>query len=184
MSIDEQPGAASPSAESIGLQHGTVPFVLVAIDGIADPAKKDWAARTAAGVMLVHELKGPGWNQDHWKAGIEKLFQFGYGRADVKVSRYWDADHPASVERSDAVTLVVHKPGGALVVVCDYGTGGDLVLNVNTEALGLAGNLKAIDMEGGQPLATTADGKVRFAMKRHDFKLILVEGDPPGQGGR
>ncbi len=39
--------------------------------------------------------------------------------------------------------------------------------------------LKAKDMESGASLPVTAEGKVKFNIKRHDFKLILVEEGSP-----
>lgn len=60
------------------------------------------------------------------------------------------------------------------MVVCDYANGGDLKLSFDA-ALGLSGKFTAKDMESSQPFTLGADGTVQFALKKHDFKMILVE---------
>ncbi len=165
-------------AESIGLQQGNVPIALWLVRGTRDAEHEAWVERTGTGVMLVHEIKTSGAGTIFWGT-YQKMVDYGYGQPGVAVSQYWRADHPAKVEGSDAVSLVVSKPDSAMILVCDYGDGGELGLTLARESLGLQGPIKATDMENGEPLTVTAGGAIQFPLKKHDFKLILVERDQP-----
>ena len=159
-------------AESIGRQFGNVPIVLWLVRG-PDQAKNAWADRTGAGVCLTHEIRPKG-GSAYWPA-YNQLLDFGYGEPGVDVSTYWQERHPARVEGSDAVSLVLHKPGGALVVVSDWGQGGDLALVLDQAALGFKGQtLKATDLESQTELTVDDAGRILFPLKKHDFKTILV----------
>lgn len=163
-------------AESIGRQHGTVPFVLPLAHG-SDPVKVAWARRTGAGARLVHELGAHAWPE--YIEARQRLLDFGYGGPDVRVSNYWQADHPVKVEGSDCATLVASRPGRVVVVVCDYGDGGNLKLRLDAGALGLEGRLTATDMEAGTPLEIGPGEEVLLTIKRHDFRMVLVETAKP-----
>ena len=164
-------------AESIGLQQGNVPFALWLVHA-KNKAKAEWVERTGTGCMLVHEIKTSGGGGIFWTV-FRLMVEYGYGAPDVAVSQYWKADHPATLVGSDAVSLVMSKPGSALVLVCDYGEGGEVVLTLDREALGLRGAVAASDRETGQSLSVTADGAVTFPLKKHDFRLVLVEAPRP-----
>lgn len=166
-------------AESLGVQQGNVPFALWLVNG-GDKAKLDWVARTGTGVMLVHEIKTSGSPAIFWVT-FARMVEYGYGKPDVEVSQYWKKDHPAKVEGTDAATLVVHRPGSALVLVCDYGHGGNVSLVLDRAALGLKGKLSAVDLESGGALPVTANARVGFALRKHDFKLVLVKTVPEGE---
>ncbi|MBT3377844.1 MAG: hypothetical protein HN742_26660 [Lentisphaerae bacterium] len=164
-------------AESIGLQQGNVPFALWLVH-TKDKAQARWVERTGTGCMLVHEIKTSGGGETFW--GIFRLMmEYGYGLPEVKVSQYWKKDHPAALAGSDAVSLVMSKPGSALILVCDYGNGGDLKLTLDQGALGLEGTLAATDRETNSRLRVTPNGTVQFPLKKHDFKLVLVEANTP-----
>lgn len=164
-------------AESLGLQQGNVPFALWLVQADT-PEKLAWVERTGTGVMLVHEIKTSDGGDLFWKI-YHDLLDFGYGKPDVAVSQYWKKGHPARVEGSDAVTLVLSRAGSALVLVCDYGEGGDLVLRLERAALGLPERGVARNVETGQALELAADGAIRFSLRKHDFRLILVAGETP-----
>lgn len=159
-------------AESIGRQHGTVPFVLPLAHG-NDPENVAWARRTGTGATLVHELGTHGWPE--YVEARQRMLDFGYGGPDVEVSNYWQSDHPVKVEGSDCATLVASKPGAALIIVCDYGDGGNLRLRLDAEAVGLTGPLTAMDMEAGAALEVEAGGEILLPIKRHDFRMVLVQ---------
>jgi hypothetical protein len=160
-------------AESIGLQFGNVPFCLWLIRG-PDKENNAWADRTGVGVALTHEIKPQGSPLFYNLYG--KLLEFGYGTHEVKVSQYWKTEHPVRVKGSDAVTLVVYKPGDAIVVVSDWGDGGEMELLLDTKKMGLAGKtFTAKDIEDGTQLqAEPSAGSIKFSMKRHNFKAIRV----------
>lgn len=160
-------------AESIGRQHGMVPFGMVLAD-TKDPAKQAWIQRTAAGVALVHELRFGG-GPKVWRDAFQKLLDFGYGRPEVAVHNYWQPDSPVAVVGTDAATLCVSKPGEAIVVVCDYGQGGDVALKLDARSLGLDGKFSAWNEETGAALPVGPDGRVKFQLGRHDFCVIAVK---------
>ncbi|MBI4025290.1 MAG: hypothetical protein HY360_09945 [Verrucomicrobia bacterium] len=159
-------------AESIGLQHGSVPFALELVQG-PDEKKNAWARRTAAGVMLTHEIKSI-MNSDLYRSCFRLLLQFGYGKPDVRVFNYWQPNNPVRVEGADVATLVMSKPGSAMIVACDYANGGNLTLTLDAKSLGLKSGFAAKDAETGEALPVT-DGKVTFALKKHDFRMVVLE---------
>lgn len=168
--------------ESIGLQAGNVPFGMLLIPGVTDKAKQAWIERTATGMALTHEVKlqGGPWSLPIYCASLDKLFEYGYGKPEVKVYRYWDEAQPVAVAGGDTTTLVCAKPGSALIVVCDWGKGGDLAVKLDRRALDLTGELQARDMEDNKPLPVE-DATVRLEMKKHDFKIVLVQSAAAGR---
>jgi len=161
-------------AESIGLQAGLVPITLGGVVGPEGP-QYEWASRTHFGVAAVHEIK-------MWRAYISgavgsayrKLHEFGYGLDDCKVWRFWDGPQPITISGGTTKALVIARPGKAMVVVTDFGDGGELQMKVDTAKLGLAPSFAAKNAETGEALAV-ADLTVRFRLKRHDFVLIQME---------
>jgi hypothetical protein len=164
-------------AESTGRQSGNVPFLLTLISG-PDEQKNRWAARTCAGVTLTHEIKPQTphyYCLDYW-SNFQRLLEFGYGKAETRVWNYWDENYPLRIEGSDTSSLIVSKPGSAIVVVCDWAKGGDIRMKLDP-SLGLGAQFTATDMESNQPLAIGADGTISFALQKHDFKMVLVRAE-------
>ncbi len=162
-------------AESIGLQQGNIPYCLWLVNG-KDKQKVAWAERTGTGVALTHEIKTYGTPDIFWDT-YKTMLDFGYGRPDVKVSQYWRKDHPVSFAGIDTSSLSMSKPSACLVLVCDWKNGGEAQMSLDKGLFKNDAKLKAKDMESGESLAITPEGKVKFNIKRHDFKLILVEED-------
>jgi hypothetical protein len=163
--------------ESIGRQFGNVPIVLNLIRGTDDQAKLDWAYRTCAGVMLTHELKP--WSKKYGKAdpfwdNYDRLVEFGYGSPQVKVYNYWQKNYPAQIS-GETSSLILSKPKSTFMVVCDYGNGGTFTVKLDTKALGLTGALVAKDAESGEQINVSPAGELSFNLKKHDFKVLLVE---------
>lgn len=167
-------------AQSTGRQAGLVPIVLLGPEFVVGNAEEAaWQYRTAAGVMLTHEIKH-WWMRDTWGspdafwANYDKLLQFGYGQPNVKVFNYWDRHYPAKISGQTS-SLIVSKPKSATLVICDYEKGGDITVKLDTKALGLTGPLKATNTENGQ--AVTIDGEtIRINLKKHDFAVIRIDG--------
>jgi hypothetical protein len=162
-------------AESIGRQFGNVPIVLNLIRG-TDQARLDWAYRTSAAVMLTHELKP--WGKKYGKPdafwnNYDRLTAFGYGAPPVKVWNYWQSDYPAQIS-GETSSLLLSKAGSTLLVVCDYGEGGDFKVRLDAGVLGLKGKLSAKDAESGATLAVSTNGEISFNLKKHDFKVIEI----------
>ena len=168
-------------AESIGRQFGNVPIVLNLING-PDKAKTDWAYRTSAGVMLTHELKtwGKKYGQpDAFWDNYDRLVAFGYGTPQVKVWNYWNKDFPAQIS-GETSALLLTKAGSTpnasrgLLVVCDYGDGGNFKIKLDAKTLGLRGKISARDAESGAALSVSDANEISFDMKKHDFKIIEI----------
>jgi hypothetical protein len=131
--------------------------------------------RTQAGVALTHEIKPSSAHlyPAYWNDYL-RLLEFGYGQPDARVWNYWQEDFPLQISGSETASLVVSKPGQALLVVCDYGNGGDIELTLGPP-LELGGKLTATDTESNEPLMLGDDGVISFSLKKHDFKVIRVE---------
>jgi hypothetical protein len=170
-------------AESIGRQHGNVPFALHLVGPLLTPqddaakAKRKWIDRTYAGVTLIHEIR-PLARVEIIDEMLQALFDYGYGSEAARVFNYWDNDLPVTLSRGDAAHLIVTKPGSAMVVVCDYGSGDDLLVTLDPQRLGISGELSALDVETGGILETVGDRTVKFSLKKHDFKVLRVSGQP------
>lgn len=161
-------------AISIGRQFGNVPFVLTLIAG-TDKDKVAWAQRTAAGVMLTHELKPSPAEvpvADYWQ-NYDRLVEFGYGQPSVKVWNYWQSDFPAKIS-GESSSLLLSKPGSTLLVVCDWGEGGNFKADLDAKALDLTGKLTATDAESGAALPVSDSGSLTFPLKKHDFKVVHI----------
>jgi hypothetical protein len=162
-------------AETIGRQTGCFPSLLAG--GVLD--RKDpryaWMTRTRLGVMLVHELRAWDSGPEADTAFYRKLYEFGYGEPDCRVFNYWDAGHPVKVAGVDARTLALARGKRALVIVTDYGKGGDAKLTLDRAALRLPASATAKDFETGEPITSNAPGEFSFRMKKHDFKAVLLE---------
>jgi hypothetical protein len=163
-------------AESTGKQTGAVPFALGLVSG-SDPAKLDFARRSGSGVLLTHEIKTIDNWSDYWP-NYDRLLQFGYGTPQTRVFNYWQENYPAQISGGETSSLLLSKPGSALIVVCDYGNGGDFKLQLDAAKLGLHGILSATDMETGVPLQVGEKGEVLFSLAQYNFKMILVSTKP------
>lgn len=162
-------------SSSLGRQFGAVPFVLTLIAG-NDQEKIRWAARTAAGVMLTHELKptpASVGTPDFWE-DYDRLVEFGYGGASTKVWNYWQPDYPVKIT-GETSSLLVSKPGELLLIICDWSNGGDLKINLDANLLGFKKLLEVKDAESGSNLPLATDGTISVSLKKHDYKVIHVK---------
>jgi hypothetical protein len=163
-------------AESIGKQTGVVPFALGLVQG-SDPAKLAFARRSGSGVLLTHEIKTIDNWSDYWP-NYDRLLAFGYGTAQAKVWNYWQENYPAQISGGETSSLLLSKPGSALIVVCDYGKGGDFKLQLDAAKLGLHGKISATDMETNARLQISENSEVLFSIPQYDFKMILINTKP------
>ena len=163
---------------NIGRQFGNVPIELTLNQIRAKtPEQVAWINRTAVGVMLTHELK-PLLRQaqnDPFFDNYDRLVQFGYGQPDVKVYNYWQSDYPAQIS-GDTSSLLVCKANHAMIVICDWGGGGDIQVKLDTKVLSLNGALKVTNAETNQPLAV--DGNIiSLHLKKHDFIVLRIDAE-------
>jgi len=101
------------------------------------------------------------------------LVNFGYGQPGVKVYNYWESTFPAKINGQTS-SLIVSKPGSAMLVLCDYGDGGDYTVNLDTKVLSLNGALKATNVETGEAIPVTGN-TLKVNLKKHDFVMIRID---------
>jgi len=169
-------------AQSIGRQSGVVPIVILTpIFIVGTPEEASWQYRTATGVMLTHELKpwssnGQWTKPDPFWENYDRLLEFGYGQPNVRVYNYWEKSYPVKIS-GETSSLLVNKPGSAMLVLCDYGNGGNFNIELDVKALGLNGNLKVTRLESGQSVAVN-NNSFSINLKKHDFEVIHIETAP------
>jgi hypothetical protein len=164
-------------AETIGRQTGAFPLILAG--GHLDPkdprTSRVW--RTRLGVCLVHEIRA--WaSQPASDAELYgKVYAFGYGAPDCRVFNYWEQDHPLRVEGIDARTIALARGGRAVLIVTDYGGGGQARVRFDAARLGLNADARARDLETGAAIAPAAQGVLTLDVKKHDFKAMVLGGE-------
>jgi len=162
-------------AQTLGRQTGCVPLILSG--GLYDRSnpKFPWAMRTRLGVCLVHELRVWDYGPEEEVALLKKLHEFGYGEPDCQVFNYWDDGHPVAVTGTEAKTIALSRGGKAVVVVTDYGDGGDCTVKLEAAKLGVPTAAKATDLETGKAITGDLANGFTFALKKNDFGVLLVE---------
>ena len=168
-------------AQSLGLQAGLIPSV---IDGVLESApERKRLNRTEFGAITVHEIKlgETRVNADELAKAYTTLFGFGYGLKDCRVYRYWEPGQPVLSSLEDVKALVLARPSTehpgkskCLIIVSDFGNGGDVGMTVNAKTIGLRAGYTATDAETGASLPL-AGNKVTFSIARHDFRMIALE---------
>ena len=168
-------------AQSLGLQAGLIPSV---IDGVLESAaKREWLNRTEFGAITVHEIKlgETRVNADELAKAYTTLFGFGYGLEDCRVYRYWEPGQPVTIRAADAKALVLTRPSKdfpghskSLIIVCDFGNGGEVGMKLDATSIGLRAGYTARDAETGTSL-TLAGNRVTFSIAAHDFRMIALE---------
>jgi hypothetical protein len=133
-----------------------------------------WTQRTFAGVSLVHEIIGSGWDPvwNKLREPIMKLTR----RSDVKVYRYWDEEsQPVTAGNPDLPGIVFSIKGQeAIYLVCSYSAKDeDARVTIDPKALGFAGDYKVEDVETNQEVPV-AGNAMAFTLKRHDVRELRV----------
>ncbi len=162
-------------AETIGRQCGNIPLILAGGHTPADDPAYPWMVRTRTGVCLVHEIRVWDWRQELHYEMLGRLFEFGYGTDDCRVYNYWDEGFPLAVEGVDARAIVLVNGPRAIVIVTDYGEGGECTLSLDLAATGVPATVVAKDLETGEPIAGGAPGSVTFPLKKHDLRAVIFE---------
>jgi hypothetical protein len=158
---------------SIGRQFGNFPVVLAPVGG-GTKEQLDWCMRTATGVMLTHEVR---WTNSqarpYWHA-LKKLYDFGYGEPSVQVFNYWDENYPVKIKGLESSSLILKKQDAVLILICDYGNGGNVSIAPDRNKLGLDSNFSASNLETGKPIKISG-GEMRIKLKKHDYIMILLK---------
>lgn len=165
-------------AASLGRQGGNVPVVLAGIRDVTDPQKQAWVERTRAGVCLTHELSIH--EADPLYIRIRQyLFSQGYGTPACRVFNYWD-EHPVlTVAGLDAAWIAIQGKDNVILILTDYGNGGNAILRLDTTALGLPTNFTAVNWEHPEQQYTAQDGALLVpAVAKHDFRILTIQRKP------
>lgn len=168
-------GADLAVAETIGRQVGAWPTILAGGHPKPDDPRVDFMYRTRLGVALVHEISVFDYNPRRDVEIYRKLFEFGYGTGQCRVFNYWRPGHPVRVEGIRACTLAMACGGGAIVVVTDYGEGGQCSVKLDADTLGLKPEATAVDLETDKPIERTGPAGFRFPLSKHDFRILKVQ---------
>lgn len=161
-------------AETIGRQCGNIPLILSGGMRPESDDQKAWLNRTRTGVCLVHELRAWDWQPKEMWDLYCKLFDFGYG-AGAAVYNYWDEGFPLKIGGLHGKAIVMSRDGKALVVVTDYGGGGECTLALDGARLRLAPGAKPKDLETGEALASSGPGQAHFTLRKHDYRAVVWE---------
>lgn len=159
---------------SIGLQTGSVPFVLgtTGIRGQLSPERKAFLMRSLLGTSLVHEIKNlscEGILGDIYA----RLATFGYGTPECRVLRYWEPDFPVAIRGVEAEALLLVKEKEALILVTSFGPAGTAEVSLPAETLKLPANGRFFNAESETELpADTRNATCRFELPEHDFILL------------
>ncbi|MDD5704395.1 MAG: DUF6067 family protein [Kiritimatiellae bacterium] len=159
-------------AETIGRQVGAWPTILAGGNWDPKGPRYEWLMRNRLGVCLVHEI----WAHCAGKDPYAKLFEFGYGSPGCTVYNYWQDGHPAIVTGDQVIgkTLVIAKPGAAIVAITDYGEGGLCRVKLDLAKLGLDQDVAAVNFESGESVKRIAPGEFEVQIPKHDFRIITV----------
>ncbi|NMA21586.1 MAG: hypothetical protein GX927_13515 [Lentisphaerae bacterium] len=150
-------------ALSIGRQFGNYPAVLAPVSGT--PKQVAWCERTATGVMLTHELRWTDSRRKHYWETLLSFYEFGYGSKEVQVHNYWDENFPFEIDGPDHSSIALVKPGKTLLMICDYGGGGEY--RIATAA-------QATDMESGK-VSNSRNGILSVSINNHDYVVLSLE---------
>jgi len=163
-------------AESTGRQFGAVSICLPLVHS-SDPAREARAWRTMTGVMLTHELKSNRVVPDFDKT-FTHLLRAGYGDKDASVFNYWQKDYPVMIRGGESSSLLVGKPGSALLVLCDYGTAETSEFRIEPDAqrLGLRLPLTVTNLESGEKVPVDSKGGFSIKLPKHEYALIQING--------
>jgi hypothetical protein len=155
-------------AQSTGLQSGCLSVWHNLFHG------DERLTRSALGVSLTHEIKCGLWYGKLHERTTAILANFGYGLPDCRVWRYWDNAQPVRTTGAPVKVLALARAGQALLAVASYGPGGDVCVDLDRAALGLSGELAAVNAETGEAVEGNARGQFKLSLPRHDFRIIRV----------
>lgn len=162
-------------ASVMGGQGG---FFSSSIDGIvAPPEKRPWLTRTMMACLLPHEIAPTIWI----KAGTDMptyrklagiVWDFGKAAADTQFIPYWDENSPVKPLRGDLLASTYVRGDKMLLVIGNYGDGGDIPIKIDAHKLGFSGIVNAVNSENNQSISIQGNDSIVLPIKKHDVALI------------
>ncbi len=150
-------------AESLGRQSGNIPLALARVENAKSKAEADFAARTRAAALMVHEIKPDPNGGD--VAVLRPLYDFGYGEDDCRVFNYWDDGYPVKTSNDEQVkSLLLQRGRTLLLLICTWNPRPETVtFTLDSKPLGL------------QPaVAGDVETKEQFEIADHAFTVPLI----------
>lgn len=106
-------------AQSLGLQSGNLSIAI----NRTHEATREWQTRTTLAVCLPHEMKFDQGGQVT-EFVQQAMAEFGYGRPDCRVYRYWEEGFPVEATGANVHALVLARDGKAMIALGNYGPAG------------------------------------------------------------
>jgi hypothetical protein len=103
-------------AQSLGLQSGNLSIAI----NRTHEATREWQTRTALAICLPHEMKFDQGGQVT-EFVQQAMAEFGYGRPDCRVYRYWEEGFPVEATGANVHALVMARDGKAMIALGNYG---------------------------------------------------------------
>ncbi len=162
-------------AINIGRQDGNIPGVL---DGhthhIRDPEHRAWVIRTRAGVVLTHELKIQRPDSLVFRVN-QDLFSMGYGTDACRTYNYWEDDPVATVTGIDSSWIVHESDDRVVIVGTDWHQGGEPVIELDLEQLGLEADFEAVNWENRDDVFVAEGNRLVLpALRKNDFMILEI----------
>jgi hypothetical protein len=158
----------------MGEQFGAIPLVLSGMFPSKDKPI-NWLTRTLIGTTFIYEIKiypSSAFDVPVYKKAFEKIYGFGYGSDDCQVFNYWNQP-PFSTLPASVRSILLKRGDRLLIMATDFGEGGECTMHIDPSVFP-PGKVRAVDGETGAPV--TLEGQtLRFALSKHDFKLIEIE---------
>ena len=176
-------------AACTGLQAGCAPIV-IGIGAKGGSAEEvEWLHRTFNGVILTHELI-PVWytvnsyikHADRRKHGTgrlmyqkirQHLLAMGIGTPACQTYNYWHEKYPLTLTGIETSGIVHRSESETLIILTDYGEGGEARVAIDAKQLGLTPDTKATDFETGEAVPFERN-TLHFPLKKHDMEVIRL----------
>jgi hypothetical protein len=112
-----------------------------------------------------------GHNQPVWRGRN----RFGIDTPDVTFHPYWEKNSGISYGGEGIYAASWRKPGAVLIAVVNTATNKAAVaLQIDKGALGLSGDVAAVDADTGEAITMQGDGSIMVPVERHDYRQVMI----------
>ncbi len=155
-------------AINIARQTGNYPGVL------GGHARDPWILRTRAGVVLTHEIAS---TVDKFSRAVRQmLLAEGIGTDSARTYNYWTKNPVAQIHGIDSSWIVHDFEKRVVIILCDWGGGGEAIVTLDTARLGLPDSFTAKNWETPEETMLAVDGTFTVpGIKKHDLRVLVIE---------